>query len=79
MPSIYFTASSVDGFIADPDQTLSWLLSRDVDRRGPMGYDLFIDSVGAMVMGATTYRWILEHDLGEGSSQPWPYDIPCWV
>jgi dihydrofolate reductase len=79
MASIYFTASSVDGFIADPDHSLSWLLSRDVDRRGPMGYDLFFDSVGALVMGATTYRWILEHDVGEGSGKAWPYDIPCWV
>ena len=78
MQTVYYTASSVDGFIADPDNSLSWLLSRDVDRRGPMGYDLFIDSVGTLVMGATTYRWILEHDVG-GDSGPWPYDIPCWV
>ena len=79
MPSVYFTASSVDGFIADPDHSLSWLLSRDVDRRGPMGYDPFFDSVGALVMGATTYRWILEHDVGEDSGARWPYDLPCWV
>jgi len=79
MPSIYFTASSVDGFIADPDHSLSWLLSRNVDRRGPMGYDLFFDSVGALVMGATTYRWILEHDVGGDGGEPWPYDVPCWV
>ena len=79
MRSVYFTASSVDGFIADPDDSLSWLLSRDVDRRGPMGYDLFYDSVGALAMGATTYRWILDHDVGGDDGGPWPYDVPCWV
>jgi len=79
MATQYFTASSVDGFIADPDDSLSWLLSRQVDTDGPMSYASFIKSVGALVMGATTYRWILEHDVGDSADQPWPYEVPCWV
>lgn len=79
MATQYFTASSVDGFIADPADSLSWLLSRKVDAEGPMSYHRFIGSVGALVMGATTYRWILRHDLGEDGAGPWPYEIPCWV
>jgi len=75
----YFTASSVDGFIADPDHSLSWLLSREIDADGPMSYASFIQSVGALVMGATTYRWILEHDVGDDREQSWPYEVPCWV
>ena len=55
MVTRYFTASSVDGFIADPEHSLSWLLSRDVDVRGPMGYEGFLEqSVGALAMGSTT-------------------------
>ncbi len=77
VPTVYFTASSVDGFIADPDNSLSWLLSRDVDVTGPMGYQGFIDTqVGALVMGSTTYEWILAHD---GAGGRWPYDLPTWV
>jgi dihydrofolate reductase len=72
--TIYFAASSLDGFIADPDNSLSWLLTRDVDSSGPMGYDGFIASVGALAMGATTYQWILDHEDGR-----WPYTVPCWV
>lgn len=72
--TIYYTASSLDGFIADPDNSLSWLLTRDVDSAGPMGYEAFIASVGALAMGATTYQWILDHEEGR-----WPYSIPCWV
>jgi dihydrofolate reductase len=33
--------------------------------------------VGALAMGSSTYRWVLEHGLGEG--EPWPYEVPCWV
>jgi dihydrofolate reductase len=79
MATQYFTASSIDGFIADPDNSLSWLLSRQVDAEGPMSYDGFIGSVGAMAMGATTYRWVFDHEIGPERAKPWPYEIPCWV
>ena len=77
MATQYFTATSLDGFIADPDHSLSWLLSRDVDPEGPMGYQRFMQSVGALVMGASTYRWVLEND--ESAAESWPYEQPCWV
>ena len=75
----YFTASSVDGFIADPENSLEWLLSRDVDVDGPMGYSGFLRSVGALVMGATSYRWLLDNEIGADGGPAWPYDVPCWV
>jgi dihydrofolate reductase len=78
MATQYFTASSVDGFIADPEQTLSWLLTRRVDADGPMSHAAFMESVGALVMGANTYRWLLEHELADAGAR-WPYDVPCWV
>ena len=71
----YFTASSLDGFIAaEPEDGLAWLLTRDVDADGPQGYNAFIAEVGALCMGATTYQWLLDHAPGE-----WYYDMPCWV
>ena len=80
MATTYFTASSVDGFIADPENSLSWLLTRDVDVRGPMGYQRFLEeSVGALAMGSTTYGWIVDHELDGDPSKPWPYAQPTWV
>jgi dihydrofolate reductase len=79
MATQYFTASSLDGFIADPDHSLSWLLTRDVDRTGPMSHDAFMESVGSMVMGATTYEWILANDRNAEGAPVWRYGIPCWV
>jgi dihydrofolate reductase len=75
--SIYYTATTLDGYIADEHDSLAWLFEQHTDQGGPAGYDEFIAGIGAMVMGATTYAWIGEHmgATGEG----WMYDIPCWV
>ena len=68
----FFTASSLDGFIATADHSLDWLLSQDQDPAGPMSFDDFMGRVGAMAMGANTYRWILDH-------HEWTYRLPTWV
>ena len=57
----YYTATTLDGFIADPDNSLDWPFTRKRDEGGPLNYDDFIAGVGAVAMGATTYEWILEH------------------
>ena len=71
----YYTASSADGFIATDDHSLSWLLSRDIDEAGPMNHAEFMADIGAVVMGASTYRWI----RAQVEPDAWPYDVPCWV
>jgi dihydrofolate reductase len=77
----YYTATTLDGFIADPDNSLEWLFSRERDEHGPMNYGEFIADVGAMAMGSTTYEWILDYEFrGKDRAEwKWPYDIPCWV
>lgn len=77
----YYTATALDGFIADADNSLDWLFTRARDERGPQSYERFIGHVGALAMGSTTYEWILDHEF---SGKPpaewkWPYEIPCWV
>ncbi|KQP62681.1 MULTISPECIES: dihydrofolate reductase family protein [unclassified Nocardioides] len=73
----YYTATTLDGFLADEHDSLDWLFTQDTDADGPMGYTGFIAGIGAMVMGATTYQWLLDHAAATG--EPWGYDIPCWV
>jgi dihydrofolate reductase len=74
MSTIYFTASSIDGYIVDDNGSLEWLTSRDVDPAGPFGYQAFSQSVGALVMGATTYEWVVTD-----RPETWPYPQPTWV
>jgi dihydrofolate reductase len=77
----YYTATTLDGFIADSDNSLGWLFTRARDPGGPLNYGDFIAGVGAMAMGSTTYEWILEHEFGDKEPEDWvwPYDVPCWV
>ena len=79
MATQYFTASSLDGFIATADDSLDWLFQLgDVN---DTGYPDFIRDVGALAMGSATYQWMLRHVIKTGSSSPgtWPYQQPCWV
>jgi dihydrofolate reductase len=77
----YYTATTLDGFIADPDNSLEWLFTRNREEDGLLNYDEFIADVGALAMGSTTYEWILDHEFAgkDPAEWKWPYDIPCWV
>ena len=77
MTTVYYTATTLDGFIADAEDSLAWLFVQDQDTGGPLNYDDFFAGVGALVMGSTTYEWLLDH-LG-ASGESWPYTIPAWV
>ena len=76
----YYTAASVDGFIADQDNSLDWLFEVDEGTDNPFG--AFFADVGAFAMGATTYEWVLKNDnlLAEPGNWHDMYgDVPCWV
>jgi dihydrofolate reductase len=77
----YYTATTLDGFIADPDNSLDWLFTRKREDDGSLNYGDFIAGVGAIAMGATTYEWILDHEFAgkDPADWEWPYDVPTWV
>ena len=74
----FYTATTLDGFIADPNHSLDWLLTRDHDADGPGGYRDFIKGVGAIAMGANTYEWILRR-IQSGEDEGLAYEVPAWV
>jgi dihydrofolate reductase len=79
MKTQYYTASSLDGFIADPNDSLEWLFPLgDIEETS---YPAFIREVGAIAMGSTTYEWILRHHVNADADrpQPWAYTQPAWV
>jgi dihydrofolate reductase len=83
----YYCAATLDGYIADPDDGLAWLLTYQGSfdgagaEPGPLGegnaYERFYDGVGALVSGSTTYEFVLDQ-LDDESE--WPYKgKPYWV
>jgi len=75
----YYTATSLDGFIADDRNSLDWLLQFG-DGSGQQ-YERFIAEVGALVMGATTYQWLLDNHIYADPDEvkSWPYVQPSLV
>ena len=79
MKTQYYTSASLDGFLATEDDSLDWLF--------PLGdindtsYPAFIERVGAIAMGSTTYEWILRNatTVSEQTGSAWPYTQPTWV
>lgn len=79
----YYTAASLDGFIADESNSLEWLFEvPGSDEAAGARFDRFFADVGAMAMGATTYRWVIEHEALLEHPERWSAfygDRPCWV
>ena len=63
MKTSVFIATSLDGFIARADGALDWLPSDGVE---PHGYDEFMATVDALVIGRKTYETVLTFGT-------WPY------
>jgi dihydrofolate reductase len=85
--SQYYCAATLDGYIAEADDSLAWLLGYEGSYEGegaepgPMSeggsYGRFYEGVGALVSGSVTYEFVLDH-MDDPSS--WPYgDKPYWV
>ncbi|MEO5710811.1 MAG: dihydrofolate reductase family protein [Nocardioidaceae bacterium] len=77
----YVTATTLDGYIADADNSLDWLFVVERADEGE-GFGRFLAGVGAMAMGATTYEWILDHEDLLEHPERWHAtyaDRPCWV
>ncbi len=77
-----YVACSLDGFIAGPDHDLSWLPGSSGEAGdhhpekdpGALEWEDFIQDIGAMLMGRSTY------DVVRGFDVPWPYgEMPVCV
>lgn len=82
MKTQYYTATSIDGYLADEDNSLDWLFQfGEIEEIEGVkdDYPQFIDQVGAAAMGSTTYEWIIEHENLLEDPEKWPYEVPVWV
>src|SRR5690606_9059186 len=78
MKTIYYTATSLDGYIATDEDSLDWLLQ--FSSEDPT-YAEFIADIGAVAMGKSTYLWLLNRHRATKGDEPfkWHYSQPSWV
>ena len=65
MKITYYVATSSDGFISRENGNVSWLDEMNIDI-ADTGYDTFFESIDGLVMGRSTYDFILNYGA-------WPY------
>lgn len=79
MKTQYYTATSLDGFIATEDDSLDWLFP--LGDLNSSSYPEFISGVGALAMGSATYEWMVRNAemVAAETGSSWPYTQPAWV
>lgn len=72
MANKVFIATTIDGNIARKNGDIDWLESIDNPDNNDFGYNDFISTIDAIVMGKNTFEKVL-------SFEKWPYLIPVYV
>ncbi|WP_137843635.1 dihydrofolate reductase family protein [Microbacterium sp. 2FI] len=74
MPRVIFnTATTLDGFLADDDDSLSWLFVVPGADDAENAFGGFLEGIGALIMGSTTYEWLLAHEKLLEHPEKWYY------
>lgn len=73
MPNIVFIAISTDGFIATKEGGIEWLMEVPNPDNSDFGFNDFMDSIDALVMGRKTYEKVLSFECD------WPYKKKVFV
>ncbi len=77
---IYYTAASLNGFLADSNHGLDWLFA--VDNAGSPDITAFKDTTGVFVEGSATYEWVLQAENLLAEPKKWQQfygDSPTYV
>lgn len=69
---IYYTATTLDGYLADDEDSLDWLFAVDGGEGGGDDFGRFLERIGAIVQGSTTYEWVLAREDLVAHPEKWP-------
>ncbi|GGA73403.1 hypothetical protein GCM10011490_25320 [Pseudoclavibacter endophyticus] len=65
---VYSTATTITGHIADQNHSLDWLFAVEST---DVGIENRLDTSGALVMGRSTYEWLLAHEDVLDNPEKW--------
>ncbi|GAA2991967.1 dihydrofolate reductase [Microbacterium terrae] len=80
--AIFYTATTLNGFLADEHDSLDWLFAAPGGEGGDADFRAFLDGIGVLVQGSSTYEWVVEHEDLVAHPEKWPAyygDRPTWV
>ncbi|KHK98357.1 deaminase [Microbacterium mangrovi] len=70
--TVFLTASTLNGFLADSDDSLEWLFAVPGGDSGGEEFERFLDGVGVLVQGSSTYEWVVRHEDLTAHPEKWP-------
>lgn len=80
--AIFYTASTLNGFLADDEHSLDWLFAVPGGDGGGDDFATFLSDIGVLVQGSSTYEWVVAHEDLVAHPEKWPAyygDRPTWV
>lgn len=69
---IFYTATTLNGFLADDEHSLDWLFATPGGEGGDSDFPSFLSGIGVLVQGSSTYEWVLRHEDLIAHPEKWP-------
>lgn len=69
---IFYTATTLNGFLADDSDSLDWLFAAPGGEGGDSGFQEFLSGIGVLVQGSSTYEWVVRHEDLIAHPEKWP-------
>ncbi|KRB37898.1 dihydrofolate reductase family protein [Microbacterium sp. Root180] len=69
---IFYTATTLNGFLADDADSLDWLFAVPGGEGGDSGFQEFLAGIGVLVQGSSTYEWVLRQEDLLAHPEKWP-------
>lgn len=69
---IFYTATTLNGFLADDADSLDWLFAAPGGEGGDADFQAFLETIGVLVQGSSTYEWVIAHEDLVAHPEKWP-------
>src|SRR5918993_3862328 len=69
---IFYTATTLNGFLADESDSLDWLFAAPGGEGGDSSFQTFLSGIGVLVQGSSTYEWVLRQENLVEQPEKWP-------